>query len=229
MKMVVDARQQYFPAFADLATQISHDLRSPLMAICSYAECLAWLSDLDVQTREKYARSIMCEAHRLGRMASDFLVLAAPQSQGELRELSLAEALEQVLDDLSEMLALLEIEVRAELPTPAPAVYWDRQVLRQLLVAALETMIASVGSGGRVVVSCERQTHDLAVSFLAQSDGASPCNPAALSFRAAARLLGTRGGSLLLLDGPGPHLQLQVPYSGALSMDLSAASLERSA
>lgn len=216
MKMIVDARQQYFPEFADLATQMNHDLRSPLTAICSYAECLALGNATEPAARERYARVVIAEARRLGRMASNFVVLSAPQQDHGLEQLDLSEVLRDALEELREVLELQETVVDFTEPARSALVTWHRPVLLHLLIATLESVLGHSGSRASVAISFIPQVRDVAVLVGLTDEGAHPPDTRSFAFRAAARLVGTRGGSLLLLDGAQPRLRLVVPRSGAL-------------
>lgn len=216
MKMIVDARQQYFPEFAELASQMNHDVRSPLTAICSYAECLALLTGAELATREKYARAIIAEARRLGRMAGDFLLLSAPQPEAPLEQLDLGDVLAEALEELADVLEVQEAVVDLSAP-PAPVLMsWHRPVLRHLLVSTLECVMENAGRNAPLTIGFAPQA--LEVAMLIGIDAAHSRTPdtRSFAFRAAARLVGTRGGSLRLLDGGQPQLHLLIPYSGAL-------------
>lgn len=229
MRMIVDARQQFFPEFAELASQMNHDLRSPLTAICSYAECLAWLGGIDLQTREKYARAVTAEAHRLGRLSANFLVLAAPQADVDLQQVDLGESLQESLEELSDMTALLETTIEVAEAPEALAVFWSPEVLRQMLTASLEHLLDMAGPEATIRITMAPQGREVAVSMDAESKHPLQAKSEGFALRAAARLAGTRGGSLLLLDGPQPQLRLQVPVSGRLCAAPVTAELGRTA
>lgn len=215
MKMIVDARQQYFPEFAELASQIDHDLRSPLTAICSYAECLTFVTGADPAVREKYARVIMAEARRLGRMASNFLLLSALQPEGELEQVALHEVLTEALEELGDLLELQETTVALPAPAETAVMTWHRPALHHLLVATVECALESAGRDAALTVDFSSQAREVTVVIGTTSAHAHAPDARSFAFRAAARLVGTRGGSLLS-GGDQPQLRLLIPYAGAL-------------
>jgi hypothetical protein len=224
MRMVVDGRGQYFPgdnSFPTLARQMDHDLRSPLTAICSYAECLAWLPGLEAGVRESYARTILTEAQRLGRMASNFLVLAAPPLSNELDELDLGEALAEALGDLEGFIALHECEVHWRKPTDVKVI-WPQAVLHQLLVAMIETGVeASTGSGA---MELEWQSAGAEEWWLTISSagGAAGRGDETFACRAAVALSRQRGGELTLQSGRPMRLALRLPVVGRVLGEFGA-------
>jgi signal transduction histidine kinase len=229
MKMIIDARQHCFPEYAELATQLDHDVRSPLTAICTYAECLEQASSAEPEQRERYGRAIRGEARRLGRLCANFAALAAPQPDERLREVEVLEAVRMALEELKELSELLDVTVEV-VPSRGPLmVFWPASTLRHLLTATFESVFMSVAQGSRIVVEAQFEARDVALSVSPPVEKAFLCNPDRLSFRAAARLVGTRGGSLMLLNGEQPQVRLNLPFSGRLSEDLPAAPLERSA
>lgn len=228
MKMVVDARQQYFPELADLVAKLDHDVRSPLTAICGYAECLGWLSVTDAAAREGYASAIVSQVRRLGRLIANAATLSSPQQETPLVEVGLAEALAEALAELAGTTETQGIAVSVSLPAQPVNVFWARTVLSQLLVATLESVLEGAGERASMVIEVRPQAREVALIVSSKSEWPVPFSTESFAFRAAARLVGTRGGSLLWRDGPEPHLQLQLPLSGRLAAR-PAEGLEQSA
>ncbi|MHB8995949.1 MAG: histidine kinase dimerization/phospho-acceptor domain-containing protein [Armatimonadota bacterium] len=229
MKMFVDARQHCLHEYAELATQLDHDVRSPLTAICTYSECLEQVSSTDCERRERYGRAIRSEARRLGRLCADFAALAAPPPDERLREIDVHEAVRMALEELKELSDFLEVTVEVGQFRGPLIVFWPAIALRHLLTATLESVFMSVVQGSRVVIAAHAEARDVALSISALGKKALPCDPDRLSFRAAARLVGTRGGSLMLLNAEEPQVRLNLPFSGRLSESPAPAPLERSA
>lgn len=229
MRMIVDARQQYVPESAALATQMNHDLRSPLTAICSYAECLTLVTDMEAACRERYARAIIAEARRLARMSANFLLLAAPQSDTPPQQAEVRETLTEVLSELSDVLAAQNTTVELSCPDEPMLLAWNRSVLRHLLTATLECVLESAERDAVVSVQVEIRPDGMAL--LLSISAAQALDTCSFAFQAATRLISTRGGRLLLPDGDRMQLRLLIPYSGALcaAPGMSLPSLRRTA
>ncbi len=235
MRMILDGRGQYFPgdnSFPTLARQMDHDLRSPLTSICSYAECIAWLPNLEPGVREMYAQTILTEARRLGRMASNFLVLAAPPLSNELDELTVGGVFAEVLEELRDVIELQKFQIDWEPPqgdAPDVAAIWPHDVLQQLLMAATEAALeaAKASSYLKVEVSDEGE-HQFAVEL---SSTRCELSRAAESFayRATQALAEQRGGEVTLETGHHMRLALRLPRIGRVRGVIEQEYLERSA
>jgi len=68
----------------DIMANVSHDLRTPLTLIKSYAEMVRDLSGDDKVKREKHLNTIIKEAERLTNMVNDILKLSKSEKMGEL-------------------------------------------------------------------------------------------------------------------------------------------------
>ncbi|MCE5239324.1 hypothetical protein LLH23_12655 [bacterium] len=231
MRMILDSRGHYFPgdnSFPTLARQMDHDIRSPLTAICSYAECLAWLPNLEPSVRESYAYTILAEARRLGRLASSFLALAAPPLSDDLDEVDLGLAVDAALADLQDVIQLQDFRVDWQRPAET-MVIWPQGVLQQLLTAVLETALeAAKGNACLMVTVTETSEEEVTVEL-----SSARCEPSraaeSFAFRAAEVLVRQRGGEATLETGCGMCLQLRLPRVGRVRGVLEDSRLERSA
>lgn len=84
----------------DLIANVSHDLRTPLTMVKSYAEMIRDLSGDNPEKRNSHLQVIIDEADRLNQLVSDLLTLSKMQSGVsllEIQEFNLAEAARSVL------------------------------------------------------------------------------------------------------------------------------------
>lgn len=84
----------------DLIANVSHDLKTPLTMVKSYAEMIRDLSGDNPEKREKHLQVIIEEADRLNILVNDMLVLSRMQSGAiviEPKEFNLHDAVENVL------------------------------------------------------------------------------------------------------------------------------------
>jgi len=222
MPMTMNGRGEHAPTdndFVALARQMDHDLRSPLTTICSYAECIASLPSLEPEARELYARTIVAEARRLGRLASSFVALATPPVSYGLDELDLADVLDGALKELRDAIDLRGLQVDWEKPAAGSRgmrVLWPRVVLKELLVAAIE---AVVGAGG-VDAHLQLRARDEGDQEVAIEVSGPRCERSHVAenftFRAAEALARQRGGTLTLATGAGLCLSLRLPRVGCV-------------
>jgi hypothetical protein len=198
-----------------LAVQLGHDARSPLTAICSYAECLAWLASLDPLTRERYARGIMVETRRVNRMLADFMVLAGHRRLSPPQELNLSNMLAGAFDEVADLADLRGIELVSEVSGPYPTVVWPPEILGQALLAALDCMLVAANEHAAVRVTVAAAGPTGAQLTLTTGEEAMLMDlPRLLSYRAAAVLLAERGGELSRLPQELMGIALRVPADG---------------
>jgi signal transduction histidine kinase len=84
----------------DLIANVSHDLRTPLTMVKSYAEMIRDISGDDPAKRDEHLKVIMDEADRLNLLVSDLLALSQMQSGRQVLSLtsfSLRETIESLL------------------------------------------------------------------------------------------------------------------------------------
>jgi signal transduction histidine kinase len=84
----------------DLIANVSHDLRTPLTMVISYAEMIRDLSGEDPRKRAEHLQVIIDEADRLNTLVSDLLEISRMQSgkqELKLSEFSLKEVIENLL------------------------------------------------------------------------------------------------------------------------------------
>lgn len=231
MKMTVDGREPCCPgddSLQTLARQIDHDLRSPLTAICSYAECLSWAPTLDPAVRGMYAQHLLAEARRLGRMSGNFLIVAAPPHSQELHPLHVGDVVTEVLDELTDVIRLRELRVDWQCCSDVSAV-WPQSVLRQLLLAAVEASLEAVPTGSAVKLRLCAQEDKMLMVELTSDKGRACRAHESFAWRAAEVLAHQRGGEATLETEPTVRLCLRLPQVGRVRHTITDQPLERSA
>lgn len=219
MKMIGDAwgrRSPKVEACGDLAHQVDHDIRSPLTAICSYAECFTWLNTIDGPTREKYSRAIIAEAQRLGRLVANFVVLATAPEADKLEEIGLDAVMCEVLAELTDLVQLQNMGLDY---VPAPAsvkLLWPPATLKHLLLAVVEASLDAAGPHGTLVIRASASESDqLSLRLRIAGELSHDITVGSFAYRAADLLVRSHGGSLTK-DARGGGLQVQLPCLGRL-------------
>lgn len=134
----------------------SHELRTPVAALCANAEVLA-----DASVGEEYApylESVTGISRRIGILISDMMELA----RADMGDLSVCRgpvpADEVALDAVRHMRPLAERKGIALREDVAPAVMsGDADRLRQVLLALLDNAVRHTPAGGEVCVSVKRE------------------------------------------------------------------------
>lgn len=91
----------------DLIANVSHDIRTPLTMVKSYAELIRDISGNNPEKRDEHLKVIIAEADRLNRLVSDMLTLSKIQAGVEvltLSEINVSELVESVVGPYIEIL-----------------------------------------------------------------------------------------------------------------------------
>ncbi|MBQ2312042.1 MAG: HAMP domain-containing histidine kinase [Firmicutes bacterium] len=152
----------------DLIANVSHDLRTPLTMIKSYAELIRDISGDDPKKREEHLEVIINETDRLDELVGDILTLSKMQAgvmEMEMTDFDIQEAGESVLSTYKVMENEgFTISFR---PVPGPVmVHGDRHRIQQVIANLLsnavryskdrkDVALSFSRSGGRIVCSVE--------------------------------------------------------------------------
>lgn len=109
---------------AELITNVSHDLKTPLTSVISYSELLC-REKLEPEEANEYAQIILQKATRLKDLTADLFDISKVQSgNGNIKctEINLALLIAQAIGELDEELKASGLELCADLPEEAYAV-----------------------------------------------------------------------------------------------------------
>ncbi|HWR43668.1 sensor histidine kinase [Sporomusa sp.] len=153
---------------ADFVTNASHELATPLTAIKGFAETLLDGALIQPELSEKFIRIIYDEADRMHRLVQDLLRLARLSAQ-EYREQVRLEAVTvgPVLEAAKQDLAprwqqknhTLTLESGPEPLTALAHPDW----LKQVIVNLLENSIKYTPAGGKILLACWQEEHELKI------------------------------------------------------------------
>lgn len=150
---------------ADLITNVSHDLKTPITSLISYIEFLKREEDLSPAARD-YVLILEKKADRLNSMVQDVFDISKAVS-GQLpiepEDMDLRKLLEQTLADLSERISESACPLRAVYPENAVRVHTDGgrmyRVFQNLIVNALQYSLP----GSRIFLTLTSQDGRAAV------------------------------------------------------------------
>lgn len=140
----------------DFVANVSHELKTPLTAICGLVETLLDDPEMDASTRRRFLRRAHAQAERLARLVGDVLTLSKVESEAENAlervPLDLREPLRAALRLAEEAAGAKGVALRDALP-PAPVpLVGDREALREAVDNLLSNAIKFTPAGGSVVL-----------------------------------------------------------------------------
>ena len=138
----------------ELVSNVSHDLKTPLTSILSYAELLRQ-EPLEGAAAD-YARIIDEKAHRLSAMVQDVFEVskaAASQLPVHLERLDLAKLLRQTLADMDDPIRASQLTFRIDLPEEPVMITADGKRLYRVFQNLIQNALQYALEGSRVYLS----------------------------------------------------------------------------
>ena len=157
--------QEYDRLKSEFVGIVAHDFRKPLMAIRGFSELVLEETDLPVDTREEFMRTVISETEHLALLANDTLLITQIET-GEFsfnfREVDLGPfILESVPLGLSDHSVLMDV------PADFPKVFADPDRLRQVLTNLVTNAVKYSPDGGSITVRCrERGLHHVVIAVI---------------------------------------------------------------
>ena len=160
----------------DLIANVSHDIKTPLTMIKSYAEMIRDLSGDDPVKRGKHLNIIIEETDRLNVLVNDMLSLSRLQSHKLKLETSRFDLSEAARDVLSSYSILQEqegydIEVNDGGPFIVDA---DESKIRQVMNNLLTNAVKYCGEDKKIIVTLEKQGKEVLFEVSDHGQGIAP-------------------------------------------------------
>lgn len=153
---------------ADFVANLTHEVRTPLSALCGYAETLLHGVD-DSETQRRFLGIIERQSKRLARLVDDLLTLSdlergltPPRFEPVEPRRLLEETAELMREAADRQGVVLSVEAAADLPNMRA----DRDRLQQLMLNLLDNAIKYTPRDGRVT----------AIARLAAAEGQAPAS-----------------------------------------------------
>ena len=160
----------------DLIANVSHDIKTPLTMIKSYAEMIRDLSGNYPEKREKHVNIIIEEADRLNVLVNDMLSLSRFQSHKlklETSAFNMSEAAENVL--ASYEILKEEEDYDIELIDEGPfVVEADRTKIEQVMNNLMTNAVKYCGEDKKIIVEIKRDGKDAVFMVSDHGQGIKP-------------------------------------------------------
>lgn len=157
MKRAVEEQTRSERMKVELVANVSHDIKTPLTSIISYAELLSKEEGLPEHVKD-YIRILNQKAERLRNMVQDVFDVSKAASGNlpvTLEALDLGKLLRQTLADMSEPIAAAPVVLRDELPLSPVMIRADGQRLYRVFQNLLQNALSYALEGSRVYVTLE--------------------------------------------------------------------------
>jgi len=160
----------------DLIANVSHDLRTPLTMIKSYAEMIRDISGDDPVKREQHLNVIIDETDRLNSLVGDLLTVSKIQSGKNTLEkarFSLSEAVGAIV----ETYRVKELDGGYTINLKCPAdfnVFADEEKIKQVVSNLISNAVKFCGDDKTVDVVLKKQGRQVKVSVIDHGCGIAP-------------------------------------------------------
>jgi signal transduction histidine kinase len=158
----------------DLVADIAHELRSPLTNVRGYLEAIR---DGIIVPDEHTVNTIYDETMLLSRLIEDLQELSLAES-GQLKlycqNEDIGNIITQAITAVMAKASIKDIKLSVELPDGLPAVFIDRQRIKQVLLNLLTNALTHTPSGRSITVSAEQVGDHIAVCVADNGEGIPP-------------------------------------------------------
>ena len=160
----------------DLIANVSHDLRTPLTMIKSYAEMIRDISGDNPVKREQHLNVIIDETDRLNSLVGDLLTVSKIQSGKNTLEktrFSLSEAVKSIV----ETYRVKELDGGYTINLKCPAdfnVFADEEKIKQVVSNLISNAVKFCGDDKTVDVVLKKQGRQVKVSVIDHGCGIAP-------------------------------------------------------
>jgi two-component system, OmpR family, phosphate regulon sensor histidine kinase PhoR len=144
--------KSYETARADFVANLTHELRTPLAAICGYAETLSQGVD-DRETERRFMSIIERQSRRLARLIDDLVSLSDLErglSPLKLEAIEPRRVAEEAAELMRETARRNGVELEVRCITDLPPVTGDRDRIIQVMVNLLDNALKYTPRGGTV-------------------------------------------------------------------------------
>jgi two-component system, OmpR family, phosphate regulon sensor histidine kinase PhoR len=146
--------KSYETVRSDFIANLTHELRTPLSALCGYAETLMEGVE-DTDTRRRFLGIIERQARRLARLLDDLISLSELErgfTALKLEALAPCRALGEAVDLMQELAQRQGVTLATKCPEGLPEIAADRDRVQQVMLNLIDNAIKYTPRGGSVTV-----------------------------------------------------------------------------
>ena len=144
----------------EFVANVSHELKTPLTAICGLIETLIDDDEMEPGTQRRFLEKVQNQSNRLTTLVRDLLTLSRVESEDASLERARIDLRDPLRDSIRHLLAAGEekgLVIESEIPEDAVPVLGDREALRQVVDNLLDNALKYTPAGGRVWVRLRRE------------------------------------------------------------------------
>jgi len=137
----------------DFIANLSHEMKTPLTAICGYSETLLEDAKQIPEGSRRHLEIIFRHATALTRLMENLLNLSRIESGREelfLEKITLRPFADRILERFANLAKVKQIELRNEIPETAPLIQADPEKLSQILANLVDNAVKYSAEGGKV-------------------------------------------------------------------------------
>lgn len=181
---------------SDFLNMVTHDLRTPLACIRTYADLIQMYVDQPPEVYREFLRIIAEESDRLAALINNFLDLARIEAGTltyEYEPCFLPDLVERLLDLHRASAEARHIRISSYFEPDLPEVLADRSRIEQVLSNLLSNAFKFTPDGGQVTVTVKREPPESSPPP-AEGEEVPPSSPDSLSLRPGVRVMVTDTG-----------------------------------
>lgn len=159
----------------EVVANISHDLRTPLMALHGYLETLAVKDrQLSAEERQRYLSTALAQSRKVGRLAQELFELARLEYGGirlEKERFQLTDLIQDVFQKFELVAQDKHVRLVADLPETVPSVEADVGLMERVLTNLLDNALRHSPNHGVVKVSVATRSGQVTVTVEDDGEG----------------------------------------------------------
>ncbi|WP_049661146.1 PAS domain S-box protein [Bacillus sp. FJAT-27231] len=131
-------------AVGQLAAGIAHEVRNPLTSVKGFMQLLAQ------ETNNKYTDIILSELERIEFIMNEFLVLAKPHQDIQMKLSNMNEVLREVVEFMRPEALLYGVDIHMHFDESLPLVYCESKQIKQVIINLIKNAIDAMSAGGNI-------------------------------------------------------------------------------
>ncbi|MEK4030413.1 PAS domain S-box protein [Pseudobacillus sp. FSL P4-0506] len=152
-------------AVGQLAAGIAHEVRNPLTSVKGFMQLLAQ------ETNNKYTDIILSELERIEFIMNEFLILAKPHQDVQMKLSNINEVLSEVVVFMKPEALLYSVDIHQDFDKNLPFVQCEPKQIKQVIINLIKNAIDAMPSGGNIYLTTSI-TSDSQVAIEVRDEGA---------------------------------------------------------